>query len=196
MAWPILPGTGGPSPCTKEAAQVVTARMGSGVPLPVPLPVAGQCCSGRVCLLSALLSASTALSCCLWRLLAPADQHSEPNGHWGGGPGRALRWGFSPRWPWLSCAGEPRAAQGTGEGPPPSACWQCPSPWPSPLVPGLQPRLLPLVTTLSRARLLGHLASRYTGSSSAHAVPAFFQSSGTSAFCSGLARPPDSSLRA
>ena len=80
LAWPIPPGTGGPSAHSKDAAQPATARMGSGV----LVAVSGQCCSGRACLLAALLRASTAPSCCLWWLLAPAAQHSEPNGQWGG----------------------------------------------------------------------------------------------------------------
>ena len=105
LAWPILPGTGGPSPCTRDAAQPATARMGSGV----LMAVAGQRCLARPCLLPALPCASTAPSCSLWWLLAPTDQHSDPNGKWEGpwgGPGvgvlstmamSALHWGAQSR---------------------------------------------------------------------------------------------------
>ena len=116
QAWPILPGRGGPWPCTEEGAQPATGRLGSGV------LVLWQRSWARGCLLPAPLRASTALPCCLWWPWAPRDQRSEPNGKWaepgGAGPGP------SPVWPGLPRPGEPRAGQGRGRGPPPCACGQ------------------------------------------------------------------------
>lgn len=85
LAWPILPGRGGPWPCSEEGAQPATARLGSGV------LVLWQRCWARGCLLPAPLRASTALPCCLWWPWAPRDQRSEPNGKWAGPAGRG--WG-------------------------------------------------------------------------------------------------------
>ena len=124
----------------------MTARMGSWVLVP------GQPCLARPCLFPALRRASTAPSCCLWWLLAPTDQRSNPNGHWwgGGSKGGGGHWGGCSLRNGHVCLalGSPEqdAAEGEDHLPPPASC--APLAWDSPLVPGPQLDLVPLVSTL------------------------------------------------
>ena len=97
LAWPILPGPGGPSAGSEDARQAARARTGSGVLVPVP----GQRCWARGCLLRAAAWPQS------WVLLARGAagcncQQWDPNGQWAGpgggaGPRAVPRWGRGGR---------------------------------------------------------------------------------------------------
>ena len=103
---------------TKDESLLATRRKGSGVLVAVP----EQHCSARVCLLPAVLCASTARCCCLGGLLAPTDQDGVPSGKWAG-PEGTLHGSFSPLRPSrLPGPQQPRAPDSRGQRPPPSTC--------------------------------------------------------------------------
>ena len=99
--------------------------------------------------------------------MAPTDRQPDPNGQWEGPrPGGSLQHG-----PASLALGSPVQGGAEGRTPPPSTCWQCLLPWASPLAPGLQLHLVPLLTTLW-AWLVSHFLPTSPSPQPAHAASA------------------------